>query len=193
MPAPDVTSECVASFESLPRRLFLDSSTLQTLQTFGGVVFEWEPLLESRASDVPGLRDNLGALAWIFAINERAMFDFVVSRRTLAEVSAKRDASYSLWALDVYDHWQTRLRERGGLHRPAREGTTVFDDPTLGYLSESDRRLLADAVDYECDAFLTMERRLTMNAAHTEAVSGVRILRPTEFWDLLRPWAALYR
>jgi hypothetical protein len=31
------------------------------------------------------------------------------------------------------------------------------------------------------------------NAAHIEAQLGLKILRPPDYWALLRPWAALYR
>lgn len=34
----------------------------------------------------------------------------------------------------------------------------------LGYLSAKDKRLTFDAVLFECDAFLTMEEKLTRNA-----------------------------
>ena len=38
-----------------------------------------------------------------------------------------------------------------------------------------------------------MEKKLTKNAAHIEAQLGLRILRPPDYWALLRPWGALYR
>ncbi len=33
-----------SQFEDIPRRIFLDSSTLQTLQDYGGFLYENEPL-----------------------------------------------------------------------------------------------------------------------------------------------------
>jgi hypothetical protein len=49
-----------------------------------------------------------------------------------------------------------------------------------------------DALALECDAFLTMEKKLAKNAAHIGTQLGLKILRP-DYWALLRPWAALYR
>jgi hypothetical protein len=54
----------LARFDALPRRLFLDSSTLQTMLDYGGSVFEGEePPSGSRAFSIPGFLDDLEALA----------------------------------------------------------------------------------------------------------------------------------
>jgi len=44
-----------------------------------------------------------------------------------------------------------------------------------------------------CEAFLTVERRLPSNREHVERELGIRILTPTTHWEMLRPWAALWR
>src|SRR5258706_1220193 len=65
-------------------------------------------------------------------------------------------------------------------------------EPRFGYLSEKDRRLLADAVALRCEAFLTMERRLPRNAAHLARELGLAVLTPVGHWEMLCPWAALW-
>jgi len=62
-----------------------------------------------------------------------------------------------------------------------------------GSVSSKDWRLLLDALGYRCDTFLTMERRLFSQAPVIERKTGIRVLRPTTYRDLLAPWAALYR
>jgi hypothetical protein len=63
-------------FESLPRRIFLDSCTAQTLRNYGGYIYEGEPILES--DHIQSVTDgiaNVEALRDIFLINERAQFE----------------------------------------------------------------------------------------------------------------------
>jgi hypothetical protein len=67
-----------------------------------------------------------------------------------------------------------------------------LDSRSIDYLSKEDKLLLQDALALECDAFLTMEKKLSKNAAHLRAVTGLQILRPPGYWELLEPWAALY-
>jgi len=38
-----------------------------------------------------------------------------------------------------------------------------------------------------------MGRRLPRNAGHIERELGIRVLTPIMHWEMLRPWAALWR
>jgi hypothetical protein len=181
-------------FAALPRRLFLDSSTLQTILRYGEYIWEnVEPPFGDRAYQMAGFVNDLDALRMIFQVNQRAMFDIVVSRNTLQEVRAKGDPSYDR-ACEVLDHWYTRVDEYQG-RAFSGDGAALaarLDSRSIDYLSKEDKLLLQDALALECDAFLTMEKKLSKNAAHLRAVTGLQILRPPGYWQLLEPWAALY-
>lgn len=179
-------------FEDIPHRLFLDSSTLQALQTYGGFIYENEELEEGDPiySDPVG-PEKLDALRNIMRVAQRAPFEFALSENSLAEVECRNNASYLLWAYDVLDHWLTCLDESAQpLGRP--ETAALLDSAAYGYLGAGDRVLLKDALLLGCDSFLTMENRLPRNSRHIVQTVGIRVLSPIDMWSLLRPWAALF-
>jgi hypothetical protein len=187
--------DVLSRWSALPRRLFLDSSTLQTLLDYGGSIFEGEDVRQhDRAHAVAGFLDDLAALRAIFTVNERAQFEFVLSERSLHEVTAKRDARYLRWALDVLDTWLITVMEYGGeaVRGDGELRAQALDEPRFGYLSRDDKALLRDAVALECDAFLTMEKRLARNAEPLRHGVGIQVLRPPDYWTMLRPWAQMF-
>jgi hypothetical protein len=96
----------VRAWLSLPRRIYLDTSTLQKLYDFGGEIFEDEPFEPvGRAAQVEGLADEIDALRMIFMVNERAMFEFVVTEASLREVVSRARPGYTQWVYDVLDAW----------------------------------------------------------------------------------------
>jgi hypothetical protein len=178
----------VRAWLSLPRRIYLDTSTLQNLYDFGGEIFEGEPFEPGdRAARVQGLADEIGALRMIFMVNQRAMFEFVVTEASLREVINRTRPGYAQWVCDVLDTW---LIQSEGEERPT-PGQT-FEDRRFGMISVKDRRLLQEALDWRCDAFMTMERRLPTAAVFIERQTGLRVMRPTTYWDLLSRFAGLY-
>ncbi len=174
----------VGCFRSVPWRIYLDTGTLQTIFDYGGPIWENEPIeLTGRERSVAGLADHIEALRKIMAVNERSQFEFVVTAASLREVDARQDPRYAQWVRDVLDVW---LVQSDG-HQPESLGAG-----RPGSVSAKDWLLLSDAVDYRCDAFLTMERRLATQAPVIERKLGIRLMNPTSLWDLLAPWASLY-
>ena len=94
-----------SKLEDIPRRIFLDSSTLQALQTYGGFLYENEPLLGEACSrrDAKGVL-KLEALRFIMQVAERAPFEFALSKYSFVEVHGKGDSQYLQWAYDVLEH-----------------------------------------------------------------------------------------
>jgi hypothetical protein len=69
---------------SLPRRIYLDTCTLQAVHHYGDVIWDSEPFVpRGRAGRVQGFENDIDALRLSFTINERAMFEFVVTETTL--------------------------------------------------------------------------------------------------------------
>lgn len=182
-------------FSELPARLFLDSCTLQVVEQYGGFIWENEELhADDRIHRVNGGYEELEALRNVFLVAQRGGFEFAISEHSLVEVQAKGDHSYLRWAYDVMQYWQDCLSEyEGSPFSPSAQLTVAkLDGPQFGYLSQKDRLLLRDALLLDCSAFLTVEHRLPRNAHHVRKELGIRILRPSQYWTLLMPWARLY-
>jgi hypothetical protein len=157
------------------------------IHRLGGEIFEGEPFEPvGRAARVQGLAGEIDALRMIFMINERAKFEFVVTEASLREVVNRTHPRYTQWVYDVLDTWL--IQSEG--EQPPTPGRT-FDDRRFGMISVNDRQLLQEALDWRCDAFMTMERRLPTAATFIERETGLRVMRPT-YCDLLRPFARLY-
>ena len=134
---------------------------------------------------------NIEALRDIFSINERALFEWIVSRGSMQEARDKGDPGHMQWLREIADHSEICLEVDG----PTAESEILaarLHEPKFGYLSEKDGLLLRHAIILRCEAFLTVERRLPRNAAHIEREVGIRILTPMAHWPLLQPYAALW-
>jgi hypothetical protein len=182
----------MSPLQHLPRRIFLDSCTAQTLRRYGAYVYEGEPIeAGDRIHSVTDGIAKVGALRSIVLVNQRAMFEWIVSQGSMVEARAKRDRGHMQWLRDIADHSQVCIESDG----PSPDSVALgerLSEPRFGYLSSADRRLIHEAVVLRCDAFLTVERRLPTNAAHLEKHLGIRILTPIQHWEALRPWAALW-
>jgi hypothetical protein len=178
----------VEAWASLPRRIYLDTCTLQAVHDYGGVIWDGEAFVpKGRGGRVKGLEQEVQALRLIFLVNERAGFEFVVTESGLREVRGRNDPKYTQWVHDVRETW---LVQSAGEEIPP--WGRRFDHPSFGNVSKADRILLQDALDFRCDAFLTMEVKLPKNAAFIERETGLRVMRPTTYWGLLDRWANLY-
>jgi hypothetical protein len=181
------------SFESLPRRIFLDTCTAQTLRNYGSYIYEGEPIENSdRILRVPNGLANLDALRNIFLISERALFEWIVSHNSLREAYDKGDAGHMQWLWDIADHSEVCLEDDVPTTE-SKERATRLAETKFGYLSHKDRALLRDAIFLRCEAFLTVERRLPRNAKHIQRELGIEVITPIMHWKMLRPWAALWR
>lgn len=184
------------SFQKIPGRVFLDSSTLQTLQDYGEFIYDGgEIAQENKIWSIPDGLKNVEALQQIIHIARRGSLQLVLSGNSLREVSDRGRYDYLQWAWEMLDYWESCLAAYED-SSSAFSGHGVALSAKLrgnrfGYLSVKDADLIHDAVLLECDVFLTMERKLPKNAAHIERELGIKVLQPIGYLDLLTPWAAL--
>jgi hypothetical protein len=182
----------MSAFFDLPRRIFLDSCTVQTLGQYGGYLYDGEPIPDSdRIHAVTNGVENLQALRNIFLINDRAQFEWIVSEGSMEEAHAKGDAGHMQWLFDIADHSAICLEDDGPTADSEALGLRL-NAPKFNNISKKDKRLLQEAIALRCDAFLTVERRLPTRAAHIKAELGISILTPVTHWQMLKPYAALW-
>lgn len=196
-----MTGDAVRRFESLPGRLLLDTCVLNLLQDEGGYIFEGE--LPDDANE-DQLSREVRALRLIFQVNQRAAFQFVVSPLTVGELAAvprfaEREARVR-WALDILDTWQiavweaedNSVRQRRSLPPELLQVEQhLMEIPDLRR-NPYDRLLLLETLLANCDAFLTTDERTILRHQSKLLDLGIRVMRPSEFWRLLEPWAPLW-
>ncbi len=184
--------------DKVPKRLFLDSSVLQVLLTYGEFIYDGGTIpSQARIWSIPKGLENLDALKQIMFVGNRALFEFALSSQSLEEVAQRKDAKYMDWARDVLVYWRNKLASYDEVGIPAFSGygskvATKLESKKFGYLSNKDKALLVDALKLECEAFITMDRRLVRNTFHLEAHVAIKVLEPIKFWGLLQPWAPLF-
>ena len=145
-------------FESLPRRIFLDSSTAQTLRDYGAYIFDGETIPDSdRIFEVPEGIEKVEALRHIFLISERAQFEWIVSHASMVEADDKGDPGHLRWVYDIAHHSAACLALEGASKESIVRSIRLRES-RFGYLGDKDRLLLEEAVAFRCEAFLTMER-----------------------------------
>jgi hypothetical protein len=179
----------------VPYRIFLDTGAFQAIADCGEYVFGEEelPAVEDlRPHAVPQVlrrpdgRQIIENLRAIFAFNDRAQFDWIVSPASLAEIDAAGIPYRSRYARDIMDHSNICLDE----NPPSDEAeimSTIVAGPIFGNISIKDRKLLVEAAAAECDHFLTIEKRLPRQAHVVLKRIPLVICSPMDFWKKLEP------
>lgn len=195
----------VSRFENLPQRIFLDTNALQYLQDFGKYIFEnyresrecfTSPKGKTISKDHP-LYLQIIALHDIFININRTNLEFALSQSIFEEVIKKDDGHFIQWFYDVWDHWQSVLesyednpisKSAFGKYRKAR-----IDKSLLGGLSEKDQKVVLDAIRFDCDALLTVDKFAKGNFQHfVYRKYGIMIVKPTDLFEIMKPFQALW-
>jgi hypothetical protein len=89
--AEEHTVDCNrAPFESMPRRVFLDTNVINVLVKHSAHVFEYEPIPPEFELT---LATDIEALMHVFHVGAQANWDLLASQRTLDELSMTRNGS----------------------------------------------------------------------------------------------------
>jgi len=192
-------------FKRLPKRIFLDTNVLQYLQDFSEYIFDNHRENENyflsprgkRISRNDSLYNEIVALKNVFLGIDRTNFEFALSETVFKEVAAKHDDAFYRWFCDVRAHWYSVMLAYQG-HAFSKTAIERYqqashDKSLLANLSITDRKIILDAIRFDCNALLTVDKFADKNKQiFTYTKYRLMILKPTDFIRILQPFQALY-
>lgn len=183
--------------DEVPRRVFLDTSSLNFILEYGEQIFDG---IASPENSSGRIIEDIDAFYNIFLTGQRANWQLAISPFTYREVIKTQDAKkrYYLerWLMNVWDYWLNIIKTNNNL-----PSFMEAEDIKIKLLSSGvldvlpdveDRVLLSDAIVYRCDYFCTRDWQTILKyRGHLETLP-VKIITPSEWWCLIRPFAALW-
>ncbi len=177
-------------FESIPKRVFLDTSVINAIVKYPEEVFEQQSI----TPDIhPTLAGDIEALRDIFFIGMRANWDIVASQKTLDELACTTDDLLRVrlmsYALEIINRNINEEDDRVAQDFARRLIDTHFVAALPG---RADRELIGNAIGYGCDVFCTRDRATIVKKRARLQHLGLKVMTPEEWWAHIRPWAALW-
>ncbi len=175
-------------FESIPRRVFLDTNVVNLLVKHSEQVFE-QATIPSHLDKTTA--HDTEALMHVFHVGARANWDILASRKTLDEIGQTPDSDTRDELLD-YAVQLVELPEENSAFA-ATFGRRLVDAPFVSALPDrADRELIGNAIGFGCDVFCTCDRRTIVRKRERLPQLPLRILTPIEWWAHIKPWAGLW-
>ena len=177
-------------FESIPRRVFLDTNVINVLVKHSALVFEHEPI----PSDIdPTLATDIEALMHVFYVGARANWDLLSSQKTIDELSRTRDGALRDDLLEYALGFINRDLGDEDRRFAADFGCRLIDAPFVAALPDlADRELIGNAIGFGCDVFCTCDRATIVRKRSQLRQVPLRVLTPAEWWAQIKPWAGLW-
>jgi hypothetical protein len=176
-------------FDCVPRQIFLDTSVVNAMVKYAPQVFEQQSLDPSLERVIA---EDVESLMHIVAISGRGPWELVSSRAMLEEISQTPSEEtrnlllgYAVELVDVGCKEDELYRENFARHLAQSSVLQALPDIP-------DRRLLSHAMAMRCDTFCTRDRATIILKRSLLPTMTTRILTPREWWESLRPWAALF-
>ena len=198
--------DIVKELAKIPERVLLDTCVLCKIHDEGGYIFDGGEPNDFIDEEI---NPNLVALKYILQVDQRACFQFVVSPITMLEMlneqSSGRAWARLQWTLDLFDHWlfqlweiKDRKREGGSFRHRFKFDKELQDfEAELMKISDFrrdplDRLLVMQCRMGACEAFMTVDKNTIWKHRDRLSELGVNVITPSEFWEILKPWAAIW-
>ena len=183
--------------EDIPGRAFLDTSSLNFILDNGEYIFD---AVTPPVSLSGRQLQDIDAFYNIFFTGKRASWQLAISPFTYKEIISTQNANqrYYLqnWFMEVWHYWLGILEQANDLPSFVEAEHTKIELLSSGILDAildiEDRILICDAIVYRCDCFCTRDWRTILK--HRDHLKGlpIKILTPTEWWELIEPYSGLW-
>lgn len=181
----------------IPGRSFLDTSCLNFILQHGKYIFD--SVIPSETLSERVVKD-IEAFYSIFLTGKRASWQLAVSPFTCKEVIGTKDRAKRYyvenWFMDVWDYWLRILQENNDLPSFVEAEHIKIKLLLSGILDIlpdiEDRVLICDAIVYKCDCFCTRDWETILKYRDYLVSLPIKIVTPTEWWSLIKPYAALW-
>jgi hypothetical protein len=180
----------------IPTRIFLDTNVLNFTLNCGEAIFDGgeisEELSERAARDVLAFRG-------IFMAGQRAGWQLAISPKTYEEVTnttdPAREARLRGWLNELWLYWRELFKEENldDADAASLARRLCSSDYLAIFPHAPDRELIAHAIAYKCDTFCTRDYRSILRYREdARTLLPIRFITPAEWWNELRPYAALW-
>ena len=181
---------------NIPGRIFLDTNVVNFSLDWREAIFDGAEIPEHI-----GERDrrDVQAMRGLFLSGRRAGWQLAISPKTYEEIMQTSDldrrASLERWFSELWLYWreffmQDGLHDRDAESLANRLGHSQF---LAAFSDPPDRKLICHAIAYVCDAFCTRDwRSILRHRNELNGLAPLRLLTPSEWWEMVRPYAALW-
>jgi hypothetical protein len=187
----------MSGISNLPRRTFLDTNVVNFILDFGPQIFDGETMPEEL-----GQREisDIKSFILIFQTGQRALWEMAVSPFTFGEIIATnnpvRRTFLERWFFEMWNYWRGIINTNEDLpdfHSAEDIRVELLASSNLRKFPDiHDRILICDAIVYNCDAFCTRDFNTIIRYRETLRDFPIRVITPSEWGNLIKPWANLF-
>ncbi len=180
-------------FERIFSRIFLDTNTVHCLIKYDEEIFDNQDVLinDTLSKNKNGTR-NIESLRNLFGFS-RSNFRLVISPNVISEIIRKGNMHYAQYIFDLKDYCDVINEHDGDIPVFHDQNQQILEKffPKIGFLSKCDKELICDAIRLQCNYFMTMDEKLLKNKIQIKNFTGLTLIRPFEFWNLVKPYTGL--
>jgi hypothetical protein len=183
--------------QDVPGRVFLDTCVVNFMLDHGAEIHE--NVAPPQALDDRSVED-IQALRNLVVTGQRAQWQLAVSPFTYSEIARTRNlqrlADLDLWFQELWQYWRSIVDSGNDLPSFVEAEDMRVRLLTSGHLTVlpdvADRVLICDAFVYRCDLFCTRDWTTILRHRGELTQLPFQIVTPSEWWERIQAFAALW-